>query len=433
MAIREPKAAAVINGARSGLFWDITSYMDQLPNLKAHYDKQTLINASIDGKLHGLPVGRALTRDGFIIRKDWLKNVGMDRDLTKPITLDEVYQIAKAFAHGDPDKNGVNGDTIGLISCVDGNGALNGYIMDGLDVAHGGGNRWEEDGKGGLLYTYTTQVHLESLNWLKRMYDEGIINRDFAAMSSDHLMEAIDGERAGLYFQTVTNAHERHDNLIRIIQAKDPDLAKLPATEAKVEVLDIITRILDKNGNLRATTEPGFNGFMAFAKSSSKTEADLMRALKVFDKFDSPEGQSAIMWGIKDKHYTLDSKGEAVMTDNSLLFAAEVQPYWQIFTTNRVVDRASLKGYVAPMYTKVYSQMASLLPYAVFNLTIPLTSDTYTSMGSSLDKIIFDAQVQYIMGRINENGWWDAVNRWKREGGNKITAEYSEQYRRFNK
>jgi putative aldouronate transport system substrate-binding protein len=432
VAVLNPKLPVYINAVRGGMFWDITDRFGSLPTLKANYDAQTLINAQVDGKLYGLPRGRALTRDGIVIRKDWLKNVGINRDLTQPVTLNDVYAIAKAFAQGDPDKNGRN-DTTGLLVCMGQDGNLSGYILEMLDVANGGGNKWQEDSAGGLVYTYTTQAHFASLNWLKRMFNEGIINKDFASMRASQFYEAIDKEQAGLYFQTVTDAHERWDNVTKIVQARDPALARLPPTEAKAEFLDIITKIRDVNGNIRASTEPGFNGVLSFPKSSIKSEADLIKVLQLFDKLDTPEGQSVIEWGVKGRHYNLDANGQAVMTDNSLLFSAEVQPFWQMFCTNRVVDRASLKGYVAPMYTKVYSQMAALMPYAVYNPIIPLISDTYSAVGATVDKIIYDAQAQYIMGVINEAGWWAAVERWKREGGDKITAEYSELHKKFKK
>jgi putative aldouronate transport system substrate-binding protein len=432
IGILDPKQPVFINAVRGGMFWDITDRFSSLPALKANYDAQTLVNAQIDGRLYGLPRGRPLTRDGLIVRKDWLKNAGIDMDLSKPVTLDGIYRIARAFAFNDPDKNGKN-DTVGLLVGTGSNGNLIGQILEQLDVAQGAGNNWQEDGKGGLVFTYTLPEHLASLKWIKRLYDEGIINKDFASMGANAFYEAFDKEQAGFYFQNLTDAHERWDNVTKIIQARDPELAKLPPTEAKAQYLDTIPQVLDINGKVRAATQPGFNGLLAFPKSSLKNEGDLMNALKLFDKLDTPGGQSVIEWGVQGRHYTLDAQGQAVMTDNSLLFAAEVQPFWQMFCTNRVMDRASLKGYVAPLYTKVYAQMAALMPYAVFNPIVPLVSDTYTAMGSNLNKIIYDAQAQFIMGVIDENGWAAAVNRWKREGGDKITAEYSEQYRKFKK
>ncbi|GHT63979.1 lipoprotein LipO [Spirochaetia bacterium] len=432
IAVLNPKLPVYINAVRGGMFWDIDGRFGQLPALKEHYDAQTLINAQVDGKLYGLPRGRALTRDGIVIRKDWLKNVGINKDLTQPVTLDDVYTIVKAFALNDPDKNGRN-DTTGLLLCVGQDGNIAGYVLNMLDVANGGGNGWEAAADGNLVYTYTTPAHLASLNFLKKLYNEGIVNKDFATMRAAQFYEAIDKEQAGFYFQTVTDAHERWDNVTKTIQARDPVLAKLTPPEAKYEFLDIITKIQDVNGKIRASTEPGFNGVLSFPKSSLKSEADLMKVLQFFDKLDTPDGQSVIEWGVKDRHYTLDSNGRADVVSNSLLLSAEVQPFWQMFCTNRVIDRASLKGNVAPMYTKVYTQMAALMPYAVYNPTIPLISDTYSTIGANLDKIIFDAQAQYIMGVIDEAGWQAAVNRWKQSGGDKITAEYSALYKQFKK
>ena len=66
-------------------------------------------NASIDGKLYGIYRERPLSRQGIVIRKDWLDNLGLDM----PKTVDELYETAKAFTEKDPDQNGKN-DTIGF-------------------------------------------------------------------------------------------------------------------------------------------------------------------------------------------------------------------------------------------------------------------------------------------------------------------------------
>lgn len=423
IGILDPKASVYVNAAQAGMFWGLNEYMDQTEYLKNHYDEQTLKNASINGELYGLPRGRPLTRDGIIYRKDWAEKLGLE--IEQPMTTDKIYEMIKAFATQDPDGNGMD-DTYGVLVGVNETGMIRGDMTQMLDIAFGGGNGWlEQDGQ--LIPTFMTEAHKKTLNFMKRLYDEGLMNTDFATVQSSQFYELLDREKAGIYFETLTDAHERLDTVVAQVQSRDPELAELEAADAKMEIFDTIYQIQDENGELRACTQSGFNGVFAIAKTSNKTEEDLLTVLNFFDKMDSPEGQAIIEWGIEGRHFEYVD-GVATQTKDSQLFSSEVQPYWQLFCTNRVVDRSAIQGNVAPMYTKVYAEMESLMPYAVYNPIVPLISDTYSINGSSLDKIIYDATTKYIMGLIDEDGWEEAVEQWRRSGGDQVIEEYTAQY-----
>ncbi|MDO5349510.1 MAG: extracellular solute-binding protein [Lachnospiraceae bacterium] len=423
IGILDPKASVYVNAAQAGMFWGLNEYMDRTEYLKNHYDEQTLKNASINGELYGLPRGRPLTRDGIIYRKDWAEKLGLE--IEQPMTVDKIYEMIKAFATQDPDGNGVD-DTYGVLVGVNESGMIRGDMTQMLDIAFGGGNGWLEQG-GQLIPTFMTEAHKKTLNFMKRLYDEGLMNTDFATVQSSQFYELLDREKAGIYFETLTDAHERLDTVVAQVQSRDPELAELEAADAKMEIFDTIYQIQDENGELRACTQSGFNGVFAIAKTSNKTEEDLLTVLNFFDKMDSPEGQAIIEWGIEGRHFEYVD-GVATQTKDSQLFSSEVQPYWQLFCTNRVVDRSAIQGNVAPMYTKVYAEMESLMPYAVYNPIVPLISDTYSINGSSLDKIIYDATTKYIMGLIDEDGWDEAVEQWRRSGGDQVIEEYTAQY-----
>ena len=427
ISILQMKAPVFVNAVRSGMFWDVQDKIEELPALSENYDPNMLHNASIDGKLYGLPRGRPLTRNGIIMRKDWLENAGIT--IEQPITMDGIYEVIKALAENDPDGNGED-DTYGILGGVDENGRIQGPLLEMMDVAFGGGNRWElQDGK--IIPTFDTPVHMETLNFIKKLYDEGLMNQDFATVMPSQFYELLDKEKAGFFFQTLTDAHERLDNVVKVVQERDPVLSAMNPVDAKVEIFDTIYQIEAPDGTIRACTQDGFNGLWAFPKTSNKTEEDLMKVLHFFDTMDTPDGQSIIYWGKEGVHWDYED-GLATMTADSMLFSREVQPYWQLFCTNRVTDRSSIKGYVAPMYTKVYGEMESLLPYAVFNPVVPLVSDTYTNNGASLDKIINDAEVQYIMGIIDKAGWDAAVEQWHSQGGDKMIEEYTDAYNQIN-
>ncbi len=95
---------------------------DWLADLSEYYegsDLQARITAAgnaslidairIKGKLYGITPTRG---NGCVtyIKQAWLDNVGMD----VPGTYDEYLEMLKAFSEGDPDGNGIDGDTYGV-------------------------------------------------------------------------------------------------------------------------------------------------------------------------------------------------------------------------------------------------------------------------------------------------------------------------------
>lgn len=91
-----------------GVFWDITDYIDDYPNL-ATIPEIVRMNASVNGRLYGVPRARDLTRNGLSWRQDWLDNLGLE----EPTTLEAFYKMLYEFTYSDPDKNGQD-DTYGM-------------------------------------------------------------------------------------------------------------------------------------------------------------------------------------------------------------------------------------------------------------------------------------------------------------------------------
>lgn len=93
--------SSVRNALKAGVFWEVSPYLDEFPNLAA-ISQETRTSASIEGKLYGIPFQKAVARNGVVIRKDWLDKLG----LAVPKTTDELMEVAKAFTEKDPDGNG---------------------------------------------------------------------------------------------------------------------------------------------------------------------------------------------------------------------------------------------------------------------------------------------------------------------------------------
>src|SRR5690625_2044814 len=103
------KTPSFVQAVRDGAFWDITDYIDDYENL-GQLNEIVRDNVSIDGRIYGLPRSRPLGRMAVTIRKDWLDNVGLDM----PETIDDFYEVLRAFTYDDPNGTGKD-DTVGIV------------------------------------------------------------------------------------------------------------------------------------------------------------------------------------------------------------------------------------------------------------------------------------------------------------------------------
>ena len=90
--------------------WDMTdawnnSELKKNPNT----DVSVVEGNMLDGHLYGLALaggGGCMT----FLRKQWLDDCGLDI----PTTYEEYLEMLDAFTNGDPDGDGINGNTIGV-------------------------------------------------------------------------------------------------------------------------------------------------------------------------------------------------------------------------------------------------------------------------------------------------------------------------------
>lgn len=123
---------------KQGVFWDLTPYIKDYPNLMNPNLAEMWEIAKIEGKNYSIPRYYPTHGGGVfpMLRKDWLDKLGME----VPETLDEFYEALKAFKEKDPDGNGVD-DTIGYSASL----AYMGFIYNVFNDTQGA---WKlRDGK----------------------------------------------------------------------------------------------------------------------------------------------------------------------------------------------------------------------------------------------------------------------------------------------
>ncbi|MBB3128501.1 putative aldouronate transport system substrate-binding protein [Paenibacillus rhizosphaerae] len=402
MVVTNNKIAAVINAVRSGAFWEIGPYINEFPNLKKYWNDQVANNISVDGKIYGIYRDRPVARKGLIFRQDWLDSLG----LQPPKKVDDVYNIAKAFTLNDPDKNGKN-DTYGLAISDDN------LVNDATGVlvtALGGFNQWGiKDGK--VTPDFMTPEYLDALKLLKKMYDEKLMNQDFGAIKGTKLKETINQGKAGMYISSIDDANTSHSDLFKlnpkakigfVLGLEGPKGVKLPANS-------------------------GYFGVFMFPKSSVKTEADLKKILAYFDKNLDPDILKLFAFGVEGVHYKTEN-GNPVFT-NEQLWADQVADLGQL--------RIAPSDLAWPTESEVMKEVKKLYkeetPNAVANVIEPYLSPTYAERGTELNKIINDARVKFIMGATDEAGFVKATEDWRKQGGDKIIDEFTQEYNKAQK
>lgn len=389
--VRNHKTSAMINAAKSGMFWDLTDYISEYPNLSKH-PQAVYENASIDGRTYGIPRYRELARYGMVIRQDWLDNLNLDM----PKTTDELLAVARAFAKNDPDGNNAH-DTYGFLM------RENLIELRHLATMLGAPNGWGE-WEGQLVPDFMTTPFMEAMNVLREFHKEKILNQEFAVTSNNQMFEMFSLSKGGLYLSVLDDSYTKHDDLYKLT----------PEAE-----LNLFARIEGPQG-IRLNSTEGYNGIFMVSRNSVKTEEHLRKILRFLDQLGDEEMENLFKWGVEGVHYEIvDGKPQ----QDAEKFAKDYLEHiiWSDLSN-------AMKGDQPPLVEKYTHEFENNRDVIVSNPTWQLYSATQLERGGNLDKLIRDAQTRYIMGQIDEQGWHAAVEQWKSEGGEKVMQEYNEDY-----
>lgn len=121
-----------------------------------------------------------------VLRADWLEKLGLD----VPETLDEFYEVLKAFKERDPDGNGI-ADTYGLSTA-----GL--YDIQPFMGAFGVKARYVIDDQGRRTIPYASDAAIPAYEWLNRLYREGILDPNFVTNTTSDFRNLFLADRVGM-------------------------------------------------------------------------------------------------------------------------------------------------------------------------------------------------------------------------------------------
>ncbi|MUG85334.1 extracellular solute-binding protein [Paenibacillus timonensis] len=389
----------VKNAIRSDVFWEIGPYLAEFPNL-SKLDPEILDQAAVDGKIYGLYTERPSSRQGLILRKDWLDRLGLE----EPQTLEELYEVLRQFTYGDPDGNGKQ-DTLGI---VDRNDLVYG-IFKTLSSYFGTPNNWKvEDGR--VIPEFMTDEYMDTMNYVKKLYDEKLINLDFPLTSKEVQRDRFIRGEAGVLIGSMTDVQRLS------IEAR----AMNPNAD-----FTLVNRINGPYG-YKVWSIPNFNGLYLFSKKMIPTEQDLKVALGFFDRTMDKDVANLMMYGLERRHYKIENGKVILPEETSQLRVNEVNPLYSLMIAD--ISNPNLMDVAQKEHlTQIAEQLSKdNEAFLVDDPTVRLSSPTYDEKSAELSTIISDATYHYILGRIDAEGFRQEIVRWKQSGGQAVIREFED-------
>lgn len=392
------KDPSVISAARNGAFWEVGPYLKDYPNLSQAHEV-VLNNTSIDGKIYGVYRARTLGRMGVTYNMVWLENLGLE----PAKTIDEFYNILYQFTYGDPDRNGKD-DTYGM--------TVTKYTgpWDIMQVWFGAPNKWGEDENGKLIPDFMTPEYREALKFFRKIYEEGLVNEDFAVMDPAVWNDPFINGESGVFVDVADNARRLNNSM----QDKEP--RDQPYT-------GVFQAPVGPKGHRDLPTS-GWSGMFVISKSKVKTEEELHRVLEFLDKLNDVEMKLLLGYGIEGRHYDMVN-GYVVPRELDASLKKEIEGFNQLLMFLGEPEPGYEETEINKMINEVWEANEKIV---VGNPAEPLVSEVYGRVGQQLDNIIGDARIQYIVGQIDDEGFDAAIDLWMRSGGEEYINEINELY-----
>lgn len=235
-----------------------------------------------------------------------------ENDYKYPKTPDEYEKMIKSYLAAHP-KTEDGLDMIGItMSASDWHWMITlGNPAGLLADASPDNGQWIIDDEYNVHYKHVTDEEKEYFKWLCRMYNEGILDPNFATQTDDDYIAKVASGRV----VAITDAEWHYSQCEATLVADgkvDQTYVGLPVTLREDQV--------EKALLYQGTT-------VGWGIGITKSCEDPVRAIKFLDYLCSDEGQILYHWGIEGENYFLDDNGQPYRTDEEVAKAQSDPDY----------------------------------------------------------------------------------------------------------
>lgn len=415
--------------AQQGAFLDLTPLLNEkdTPNILREVPPDVFEKTKVNGKIYGLPFQGgpgAGYRWNLTMRKDYLDVVSA----AIPKTLDDYYNLLKKIKAAKPDVIPLGGYTAQIGQPKYANNSFD-HIFGAFGVTPG--YFTEKDGK---FSNYDIEPKMrEALQYLQKMYAEGLIDKEFPTIKEEQLRAKLYSGKLFSWMGWWSTPNE-YDTQIEANELKKS--GKLAADGSLPNQVEQPFKYLALTGSLLGSdglaVAPSGAPFAQMTAISAKTK-DPKRVLAILENSLTLENQMLTTWGIEGEDYKI--------VDNKLRMVTDiVDPKTQVDKNGSYRGVQSylvspgLKGW--PRYLEsVPLRNAQALDIAINNkyqitdasnyLDSPAKIEKLTELNTMRDSVF----TQIIMGGDIKK-FDEFAEKWKAQGGAQILKELEASFKR---
>lgn len=363
------------------------------PNIKAMFDEHPeyeKASLAADGNLYYIPCLRddSGPAQGWFIRQDWLDKLGLE----VPTTIDEYYNVLKAFREQDPNGNGEKDE----IPYFDRHQSVD-KLVSLWNPGDGGYSTFGDfsiDKDGNVFCARTTEGYKTAMKELAKWYAEGLIDQEI--FSRQNPREQLFGD---------DNGGATNDWFSSTMSFNEIEKDKVPGFH-----IAVIAPIQDVNGDIK--NQFARNATAGIGWGISKDNQHVAETMKYFDFWYTEEGSLLNAMGIEGTHYT-NENGELKYTDLVMSYEGGAPNYMRTIGGQEIGYFAELGPEIAGMTEEA---AAGFKEYADNGWTVKaFPSLSYTteeertiaSKGTDVSTYTKEMQQNWIMGNADVDATWD--------------------------
>lgn len=393
---------------------------EHAPNIKKFFEENPRYKkdaTAVDGHIYAIPnyydYYNLKTSMGYFIRKDWLKKL----NLKEPTTIDELYNVLKAFKEKDPNENGKN-DEVPFFA----RGATSEVIMQAL-IDMFKTNLYWIDVNGSAVYGPSTTEFKQAMITLSKWYKEGLIDKEIFTRGMKARDYMLTNNLGGMTSDWIASTSSYNESLTDKIKGFDFGIVLPPIV----------------NGNNKTFYNRGTN---EGAISISKDAKDPVKLIKWLDFWYTEEGRRLWNFGIENEDY--------VMKDGNPVFTDKVLKNKDAKTPLQVLREQGAQYRLGAFQDHRY-ELGWASEEAKKNINIYMEADVITEsmpslkftpdelsqvvkINSDMLQFVLEKSQEWILGTSDVNKDWDMyINRLNEIGMKKLEKIETEALHRYNK
>ncbi|SMF75926.1 carbohydrate ABC transporter substrate-binding protein, CUT1 family [Paenibacillus uliginis N3/975] len=385
---------------QQGVFWDLTPYIKDYPNLSSPQLAQMWEDSKVGGKNYAIPRYYPSYGGGMfpMLRKDWLDKLGLEA----PTTMDELFDVLVAFRDKDPNGNGQK-DEIPYATTPASLLFMYGIYNETL------GNWKLKDGK--LVPVITEDASRDALLWIKKAFDEGLLPKDFAIMKFSQVVDLVRGGKVGASDFSM-NAVWGHGKVIR---------DAIPKAE-------LIPTAYLENPNGYKYTPSGSSYYGVYLIPKKVPEEKVKKILEVFDYGNSPEGNVMLYHGMQGVHYN-EENGKKVLTEQGkkdMVGDGNMSSLFHLISDDMSIGEVGMPDDLYERNVQIVNERKKIV---VPEPARGLYSDAYNRLYPEIEKKVDDIRTKVIIGQETIEAYDQFIEQLKQDKNLQlITEEMNKEY-----